>query len=301
MAHTHAYRFSPKREQYFCPPCPPCPPCSPHIATTQDCPKLPFTTIPNGSFDGKYHNSCFWIALCNALNDQAVQFDTPDRIEYPYHIRDAIGFPRTNVQFDTMEHHRFGIMICDMFGISLHIYTVNYSGNFRGGKRTRWIGNAGVIFNPSRGHVTKNDTYAIASFGNHYELIISGTPSTNPICGNPDPHKSGTVSHEQQQVYHCDHFAPESRKHLTVERKHHPIKREDTPSRASIENANSHLRECYNSQCAMRKQLLSLTSSRNCDDECSEILLTMYQENLLTLDKTIQRLIDYIGSHSIVS
>jgi hypothetical protein len=157
---------------------------------TQSCRKTPFTAISNDGFDGKYRSSCMWIALTQAIRLSRLSTQGKNSVNVPQ-FRDKYGFPQESIPFvinydcytDFEEefeedHKNYLQRVCNDYNLELDIYLANYTGNVG----SVWIGNHAIRMKPKNYDKKKwYDRFSIVDYGNHYELIVSDTPTTHKI------------------------------------------------------------------------------------------------------------------------
>lgn len=133
------------------------------------CIKSGFTVIPNNGIVSEkrehYTSSCFF----KSISDYFCL--TTNRIS-AIKIRQCIKFPKESIEVDTVLHAKYIQTMCDMFKISVAFFTVNTDDIHNNYKC--WIGNPCIIFKPT--FETISSRVSIASYGAHYELIVSETP-----------------------------------------------------------------------------------------------------------------------------
>lgn len=132
-----------------------------------DCVRRGFTVIPNNGIVSEkrehYTSSCFFKSISDYLHLTTNKMSA-------INIRRTIKFPKQSVEVDTVTHAEYIQAVCNTFKVSIAFFTVNtdLSNNY-----ACWIGNPGIIF---RSTVQPSSHIAIASYGAHYELIVSETP-----------------------------------------------------------------------------------------------------------------------------
>lgn len=164
--------------------------------STQSCQRLSFVVIPNdGVVLDRNGNkicklSCFFIAIHQAL--LTVGKNIPVTV-----LRQQANFSRRSIQLDTLEHSSCIQRLCDIYSLNVSIYTSNYS--YDGSKGSHWIANPAMEFKCVT-HVRNNvSNFSIVYFGNgnigHYELIVSGTPTSPDITNFFNMSKLTTYSY----------------------------------------------------------------------------------------------------------
>lgn len=132
------------------------------------CVKSGFTVVKNDGIVSEknehYRLSCFFKSISDYLclvrnNISAIK------------IRNIICFPKTSIEVDTVTHANYIQNVCNIFKISIAFFTVNLDSS---NNSALWIGNPAVVFEPFLS--SKSSKVSIASYGAHYELIVSETP-----------------------------------------------------------------------------------------------------------------------------
>lgn len=136
----------------------------------EDCVKRGFTVISNNGVVSEkrehYTSSCFFKSISDYLGLTANKMSA-------IKIRNCIKFPKKSIEVDTVTHANYIQAICNLFKISIAFFTVNtddIQNNY-----ACWIGNPCVVFT-AIGHGLPIQRVSIASYGAHYELIVSETP-----------------------------------------------------------------------------------------------------------------------------
>jgi hypothetical protein len=146
---------------------------------TMDCVKHSFSTIPNDGIisigNDTLSRSCFWIAAYQGLKLLFGQLFTT-RVPDPFCLRRKHGFPNMSIDFSAGEHYVYCKRLCTEYAINVHFYTVNYTGAIG----SSWIGHPSLTIN-SNPKSASNRTLAIASYGGHYELIVSKTETSDSL------------------------------------------------------------------------------------------------------------------------
>ena len=148
---------------------------------TDSCEKIGFVTVPNDGNDSENSSSCMWMTLELIIRLAS----RGEKLTKAHFLRDNYGFPNESIQFvidftngkDAKENHNSWIQqVCDDNNLMIDIYTANYTG----GIGSVWLGNPAVSFAPknSKSPISPENRFAIVSYGGHYELIVSKTPTT---------------------------------------------------------------------------------------------------------------------------
>jgi hypothetical protein len=136
------------------------------------CIRRGFTVVPNDGVvsnrNERYTSSCFFKSVADYL-----------RIKRPdisaIRLRNCVKFPKVSIEVDTFVHRAYIQSVCDLFKISIAFFTVNTD---QDNNHAYWIGNPALVFTP----VTQCESrISIASYGGHYELIVSQTVFSSDI------------------------------------------------------------------------------------------------------------------------
>lgn len=131
------------------------------------CLKSGFTVIPNTGITvenrERYTNSCFFRSICDFLTLDGRKLTA-------IKIRQSVSFPKLSIEVDTIEHSHYIQAVCNLYNLSIAFFTVNID---QKRNYSSWIGNPGVIFTSKN---LSSSYLSIASYGSHYELIVSKTP-----------------------------------------------------------------------------------------------------------------------------
>lgn len=137
---------------------------------------MEFTTISNNGSLGQYTNSCIWITILHFLkyvkrNATITLTQIRNDAEFNYPNDEAFDLDKiphkTALQNFLNKHH-----------LAVHIY---YSNDKKKEHITvdKWLGNTAITFGDPLDD--GSNVIPIVSYGNHFELIISGTESMLPL------------------------------------------------------------------------------------------------------------------------
>jgi len=166
-----------------------------------DCVKIGFTVVTNNGITSEKHErytkSCFFRAICDYLtlhNNRVTAIK----------IRQSIDFPKMSIEVDTHDHSYFIQRVCDLYQLSIAFFTVNTDDT---SKNSYWIGNPAITFKSSS-PIYSN--LSIASYGDHYELIVSQTPFSPDMSNLCKHFKMRTQTYK----YNVDSDIDNNNKHL---------------------------------------------------------------------------------------
>ncbi|AYV76619.1 MAG: hypothetical protein Terrestrivirus10_3 [Terrestrivirus sp.] len=143
-----------------------------------------FTVIANSGCEGRYKYTCIFISILDFFRfcrrvpaeNQVLTIDDIREISQ----FSEIGRYNEMFDIDKLGHRGCLIRLLEIFDISLDIYHYNVSQNRNGIVNTCWIGEPGFQFNQNNQN-NQNNHIAIISYGSHFELIISETPTTRAL------------------------------------------------------------------------------------------------------------------------
>jgi len=130
--------------------------------------KHSFTTIANNGESSQYTNTCFWISISDFLKYvKGINLNSDT-------IRNFAKFPGEHddfFDFFNKEHRQSAQYLCNQLGIGIDFHYVNTQKTLNS-ITNAWLSPCIVNIN---GELDNNDRVAIASYGNHFEFIISQT------------------------------------------------------------------------------------------------------------------------------
>jgi hypothetical protein len=139
-----------------------------------------FTVIPNNGAVGKYASSCMFISIAQLLIIKNLVRDRGTVTDLALQLREEVKFPQESIMWDRSVHdHEYMLRtLCRKYNIVIYVFMVNNSG----GMGSAWIGHKPPFtYWIETAPVVKDRAIAIASYGGHFEPIISKTSVTDKI------------------------------------------------------------------------------------------------------------------------